>query len=57
MKTFVARTVEEWRRWLERHHQSQSEVWLVFFKQHTGITAIEYQDALDEALCVAGSTA
>ncbi|MDO8793046.1 MAG: YdeI/OmpD-associated family protein [Vicinamibacterales bacterium] len=51
MKTFLAVSLSEWRKWLSKHHASESEVWLVFFKQHTGETAIAYSDALDEALC------
>ena len=51
MKTVLVRTVGQWRRWLAEHHGSQSEVWLVFYKQHTGAKSIDYQDALDEALC------
>jgi uncharacterized protein YdeI (YjbR/CyaY-like superfamily) len=51
LKTFDAPTPEEWRRWLADHHQSESEVWLVFYKQHTGRASIAYQDAVDEALC------
>ena len=30
---------------------SESEVWLVFYKQHTGEKSIELGDAIDEALC------
>lgn len=52
VKTFVAKTAEEWRGWLDTHHDSESEVWLVFHKRHTGIESIAYTDALDEALCV-----
>src|SRR5678816_3067311 len=51
MKTLVARTLDRWREWLEKHHASESEVWLVFHKQHTGVPSIDYKDALDEALC------
>ena len=52
MKTFLARTTKQWREWLDEHHDSESEVWLVFHKLHTGVASIAYQDALDEALCV-----
>lgn len=45
------RTREEWHNWLAEHHDSESEVWLVFHKRHTGRASIPYQDALDEALC------
>ncbi len=42
---------EQWRTWLARHHGSESAVWLVFHKRHTGRPSIAYDDALDEALC------
>ncbi len=51
MKTFLARTPDQWRRWLVTHHDSESEVWLVFYKAHTGRRSIAYSDAIDEALC------
>jgi uncharacterized protein YdeI (YjbR/CyaY-like superfamily) len=51
LKTLDARTSEEWRQWLADHHESESEVWLVFHKRHTGRASIGYGDAVDEALC------
>jgi uncharacterized protein YdeI (YjbR/CyaY-like superfamily) len=51
VKTFLAKTPDQWRRWLDAHHDSESEVWLIFNKQHTGEASIAYLDALDEALC------
>src|SRR2546423_1064270 len=51
MKTFSPKTVDQWRQWLTEHHDSESEVWLVFHKVHTGVALIDYKDALDEALC------
>jgi uncharacterized protein YdeI (YjbR/CyaY-like superfamily) len=51
LKTFTAQTPKQWRAWLAKHHESESEVWLVFFKNHTGRPSIAYMDALDEALC------
>ena len=33
------------------HHASESEVWLIFHKQHTGKPSVAYKDAVDEALC------
>ena len=41
----------QWRAWLQENHACQSEVWLVFFKQHTGRASISYRDSLEEALC------
>jgi len=51
MKTLRVRTVDHWRDWLDEHHASESDVWLVFYKRHTGVASIDYKDALDEALC------
>jgi uncharacterized protein YdeI (YjbR/CyaY-like superfamily) len=51
LKTFLAQTVDQWRDWLAAHHASESEVWLIFHKRHTGVASIVHEDALDEALC------
>src|SRR6185369_17091985 len=51
MKTFTARTPSQWRTWLDTHHDSTSEVWLVIYKRHTGQPTIAIADAVDEALC------
>jgi uncharacterized protein YdeI (YjbR/CyaY-like superfamily) len=51
MKTLRVPTLDQWRDWLAKHNASESEVWLIFFKQHTGKKSIAYKDVLDEALC------
>jgi uncharacterized protein YdeI (YjbR/CyaY-like superfamily) len=51
MKTFDPQTLQRWRKWLADHHDSESEVWVIFHKQHTGKPSVAYLDALDEALC------
>jgi uncharacterized protein YdeI (YjbR/CyaY-like superfamily) len=51
MKTLLVRTLDQWRDWLAKHHASESGVWLIFHKQHTGVASIDYKAALDEALC------
>jgi uncharacterized protein YdeI (YjbR/CyaY-like superfamily) len=51
VKTFLARTVGDWHNWLAERHDSETEVWLVFYKQHTGVALLDRKDALDEALC------
>jgi len=50
MKTLVAKTLDEWRTWLDKHHASEPEVWLVFYKKKADVASITYADALDEAL-------
>jgi len=51
VKTFVAQNPDQWHQWLAKHHASESEVWLVFYKAHTGRRSIAIPDAVDEALC------
>jgi uncharacterized protein YdeI (YjbR/CyaY-like superfamily) len=41
----------QWRAWLTRHHTSSPGVWLVFYKTHTGVKSIGYEDTVREALC------
>jgi uncharacterized protein YdeI (YjbR/CyaY-like superfamily) len=50
-KALYVTTREEWRAWLTKHHQSEAEVWLVFYKKHTGRPRIAYDHAVEEALC------
>jgi uncharacterized protein YdeI (YjbR/CyaY-like superfamily) len=44
-------TRDEWRSWLEQNHETQNEVWLIFYKKHTGKPTIPYSDAVEEAIC------
>src|SRR6476619_4368168 len=45
------RNRREWRKWLDKNHASSIAIWLVFFKDHTGVKSLSYQESLDEALC------
>ncbi len=51
LDTLDVRNRQDFRKWLKRHHDSLSEIWLVFHKRHTGVTSIKYDDAVEEALC------
>ncbi len=48
---FCAASRQEWRSWLEKHHTRESQVWLVYFKKHTGKPSLSYTESLEEALC------
>lgn len=50
-ETLDVRTRGKWRAWLEAHHDSTAEIWLVFHKRHTGIECLDYEAAVEEALC------
>ena len=45
------RSQQEFRSWLERHHASQTELWIGYYKKASGKRGITYREALDEALC------
>lgn len=51
IKTFYAKTQKEWRKWLEKNHQSEKSVWLVIYKKESGTPSVYYTDAVDEAIC------
>jgi uncharacterized protein YdeI (YjbR/CyaY-like superfamily) len=51
LATLDVRKRQQWRTWLEAHHDSVSEIWLVFHKRHTAEECISYDDAVEEALC------
>ena len=51
LKTLDVSSRGQWRTWLEKHHDSESEIWLVFHKKHTKKPSIALSDAIDEALC------
>jgi uncharacterized protein YdeI (YjbR/CyaY-like superfamily) len=40
-----------WTAWLEKHHASKQEVFLVFYRKATGKPTLTYADAVEEALC------
>jgi len=42
---------KEWRKWLEKNHSRENEIWLVYYKKHTGRDCVPYNDAVEEALC------
>jgi uncharacterized protein YdeI (YjbR/CyaY-like superfamily) len=51
VKTLRVKSVDEWRDWLDDHHASASEIWLVHYKSGTRVASIHREDAVDEALC------
>ena len=42
---------QAWRTWMENNHDTCTEVWLVFYKKHTGRTCLRYREAVEEAIC------
>lgn len=50
-QTLYVTDPQEWREWLETHYKTEDEIWLVYYKKHTGRPRIEYNDAVEQALC------
>jgi uncharacterized protein YdeI (YjbR/CyaY-like superfamily) len=51
MKKLYLDNSEDWREWLSRSHDRETEIWLVFYKKGSGKPTIEYEHAVEEALC------
>lgn len=49
--TFHARTRKDWRRWLEKNHQSQTSVYLLIYHKTSKTPSVYYDEAIEEALC------
>jgi uncharacterized protein YdeI (YjbR/CyaY-like superfamily) len=45
------KTRTEWRNWLQENFKIEKEAWLVYAKKSTGERRIQYNDAVEEALC------
>jgi uncharacterized protein YdeI (YjbR/CyaY-like superfamily) len=44
-------TPDAWRSWLEEHHASEDDVWMMIAKKHAGVPSITLPEAMKEALC------
>lgn len=49
MKTLYVPERKQWRKWLEKNHGRENEVWLIYYKN--GKPSIRYNDSVEEALC------
>ncbi|MBM4169570.1 MAG: hypothetical protein FJ215_10525 [Ignavibacteria bacterium] len=50
-KPLYISTRKTWREWLRKNHNRKAEIWLVYYKKHTGKPRIPYDDAVEEAIC------
>ncbi len=49
--TLYAADRKEWRQWLNENYRIANEIWLVYYRKHTGVPRIPYNHAVEEALC------
>ncbi|MCL4549985.1 MAG: YdeI/OmpD-associated family protein [Bacteroidetes bacterium] len=50
-KTLLVTGRKEWRQWLKKNYDKEKEIWLVYPNKHSKKKRIEYNDAVEEALC------
>jgi uncharacterized protein YdeI (YjbR/CyaY-like superfamily) len=50
-QTLYVTQASKWRAWLEKHHHSEREIWLVYYRKDSGKPTIDYNEAVEEALC------
>jgi uncharacterized protein YdeI (YjbR/CyaY-like superfamily) len=50
-KPLFFKSSEEYRRWLEKNHESAKELWIGFYKKATGKPSLTWQQVVDESLC------
>ena len=42
---------DEFRNWLEHNYYTSQGIWMIFYKKHSVIGGIQYEEALEEELC------
>jgi uncharacterized protein YdeI (YjbR/CyaY-like superfamily) len=50
-KPLFFKSPDEYRRWLEKNHEMQKELWIGFWKKATGKPSLTWQQVVDESLC------
>ncbi|MDD5307255.1 MAG: YdeI/OmpD-associated family protein [Deltaproteobacteria bacterium] len=50
-KTLYVTGPREWRAWLRKNRRKEKEIWLVYYKKGSGKPRIDYDDAVEQALC------
>jgi uncharacterized protein YdeI (YjbR/CyaY-like superfamily) len=51
LKIISFKNMKELEKWLEKNHNISPGIWIKFYKKGSGVTSINYSEALDEALC------
>ena len=50
-KPLFFKSPDDYRRWLEKNHESAKELWIGFYKKATGRPSLTWQQVVDESLC------
>ncbi len=47
----TAKNRKAWRKWLEKNHAVQDNVWLIIYKKESSTPSVYYEEAVEEGLC------
>ncbi|MEX0966647.1 MAG: YdeI/OmpD-associated family protein [Bacteroidia bacterium] len=50
-KTLYVTHRDDWRKWLEEHHKTERDIWLIYYRKNADKPRLPYNDAVEEALC------
>lgn len=51
IETYCPSSQADWRKWLEKHHQTKQSIWLIYYKVSSKKPSLTWSEAVDEALC------
>ena len=51
LETFYPTSVAKWREWLEKNHEKEDSIWVLYYKVKSGQPSITWDEAVNEALC------
>lgn len=51
LKTVCPTNQQQWREWLQEHHDTEKSVWLIYYKKKANCPTITWSETVDEALC------
>lgn len=51
LTTYHPKDRKAWRRWLEKNYAKSPGIWLIYYKKGSGKQRLDYNDAVEEALC------
>jgi len=50
-ETLYVTTPKAWRVWLKKNYKTEKEIWLIYPHKDSGLARIEYNEAVEQALC------
>jgi uncharacterized protein YdeI (YjbR/CyaY-like superfamily) len=51
LERYYAKNRQEWHQWLSENHETSPGVWLIYHKKNSEQNSVEYEEAVEEALC------